>query len=396
MALELVASVLTIAQVVCVLIERSQKAIEYVEEVKSVNEPVKELLVKVKDLHRLTKTVASTYEQVESSVSSDSDSLRQIRKALVACKEHLERLKLFAFDLASLKSTTMRERFTIKRKMDQMKRIMHNLDQGIQWNLNMLQSGLACLNIEINATRRASEQVEALQAFTIPIEAPTVEDEPISPMSHTSRTLSDADTVFSPDPDLRLQRFSSPSLSNFSPRPSMSSTSSHAPSIPFLRTDSVTSATGLPPLASKNEWKDFEFHITRCSNKHDRIEEIREILQQHSDGAALARSKDSSYRNPLHAAAQRGDVDLARVLIDDYRADINAHDSKPYFVLDYAVAGKHRNFVALLLEKGVNEAGISKGNKERFRAMKRTILHERQVTSKARTLSQGSRAGVVT
>jgi len=95
---ELAASVITIAHTVCVLIENSQKAIRYIDEVKSVNDPINDLLANVKGLERLTKTVEATCKRAEPSVSSDNRSLRDVRKALEACQQRLEKLKPLAFD----------------------------------------------------------------------------------------------------------------------------------------------------------------------------------------------------------------------------------------------------------------------------------------------------------
>jgi len=273
-------------------------------------------------------------------------------------------------------------------RLDRVKGNIKAMKRGIQWDINLLNTELHCLNVDLSGTRRASETIEERQSIACPVEAQSPTEQNKSPVS---RTLSNADTIFGPDPDLQLRRAST-SLS-FSPRPSISSTSSHAPSRLYHRSDSVTSAVEHTTLTNKNEWKDFDIHIVKCGGRQERVQEIRTILQQHSDGAALARSTDSSDRTPLHFAAQRGDVDLARVLIDEYYANIDAQDSKPNSVLDLAVAGKYRSFVALLLERGVDENAVSARNKPRFREMKRTINHEKDVASKARTMSQSTQSG---
>jgi hypothetical protein len=383
---DLAASVLNIAHVACMLFEGAQKTIAYLEEVRAINDPINDLLAKARDLERLTKTVASTYKRAEPSVGSDSGSLYQIRKELVTCRERLEKLKLLAFDLASLKPTTWREKWTVKMRIDGMKTNIEALEQGIQRNIDMLHLSLTCLNVELNVTRRASQSVEAPQAITVPIE-PCISNEDIV-------SISDADTVFGSDPNLQLRRFST-SLSS-STRLSRSSTSSHTPSRTYDRTDSVTSVTELTPLTAKNEWKDIEFHIFKCGETTERIQEIREILQRHSDAIALARSRDTCDRTLLHAAAQRGDVEVARILIENYHADINAKDSKPHSVLDLAVMVRYRNVVALLIEKGVDEDAISTQNKKRFKEMKGAIRHERRVAEKTRAMSRTEELGVVT
>jgi hypothetical protein len=127
-----------------------------------------------------------------------------------------------------------------------------------------------------------------------------------------------------------------------------------------------------------------------CGGKQERMQEIRAILQRHSDGVVLARSTDTMNRTPLHSAALRGDVDLGRILIDEYQADVNAKDAKPNSVLDLAVANRKTGFVALLLEHNVNEHTISKRNETSFVKMKRMIKH------KGRILSQSSQRNGIT
>ena len=128
----------------------------------------------------------------------------------------------------------------------------------------------------------------------------------------------------------------------------------------------------------------------KCGRKQERMQEIRAILQRHSDGVVLAKSTDPMNRTPLHSAALRGDVDLGWVLINDYQADVNAKDAKPNSILDLAVANRHANFVALLLQHNVNEDVISEKNVKSFIKMKRTINH------KSRAMSQGSQRDGIT
>jgi hypothetical protein len=392
--LELAASVLTVVQVVFMLFEQFQNAIKYAKEVISINDTISDLLAKLRDLHRLTKTVASTYTQAESIVTRNSESLHQIRTALGSCQQHLETLKQLAFGLASLESTTFGKKFKTKQEMDRLKGNIQALKDNIQWDIGFLHSGLACLSVDLHVTRRASESVEVPESIQASIRLQDSNEDTVSPLSPTFTTLSNADTVFGPGPDLRLQGFStSPS---YTPRPSVSSASSQAPSRLSDRNDSVVSATELTTLITKNEWKDFEFDIFKRRGSEDGIQEIREILQRHPDGTALARSKDTSGRTPLHAAAQRGDIDLARVLIDDYHVNVNAQDSRRHTVLDLAVMGRHRDFVALLLEQRVNEDAISPQNKKRFREIKVTLLHERRVREKTRAMSRSEQSELIT
>ena len=388
---ELAASVITIAHVVCMLIENSQKAINYIDEVKSINEPIDKLLAKVKDLHGLIGMVESSCEKAEMILDSSSKALRRVRKTLVDCKVLLESTKQIAYDLAALKSVTWQQKYEVKRRLDRLRGVIQTTNKSIKWNIGQLNVGVNCINTEIsimaeiNATRRTSEAINERHTVSLPEEIQTARNDNISPISET---FSDADTLFGPNPDLDLRPF--PTYSSFSPRPSISSTLSHTPSIPYDRSYSVTSSTELTPLTSKNDWKDFEFHIMKCGSRGDRINELRKILQRHSDGVALAKSTDIISRFPLHSAALRGDVDLGRILIDEYQADVNAKDARRNSILDLAVASKKIDFVALLLERGVDEGTISKQNKTSFAGMRRTINH------KSRTLSQSSQRGGIT
>jgi hypothetical protein len=386
---EVAASVISITHAVCMLIEVTQKAIKYIEEVRSIKEPIEKLLVQVKDLHGVIEMVESSCEKAETVLDSGSKSLHQVRKALVDCTVLMEDLKLIASDLADLKSVTWQQKYEVKRRLDRLKGKIQTANSSIQWNIGRLNIGLHCINTEIhtkiNATRRTSEMTSESQTMALPVEIQIAQEHNISPLS---RAFSDADTIFGPDPDLDLRTF--PASSSMSPRPSISSTMSHTPSRQYDRSDSVTSATELTPLTSKNDWKDFEFHIMKCVGEQGRIEELRTILQRHSDGVALARSTDTMDRTPLHSAALRGDVDLGRILINEYQADVNAKDAKPNSVLDLAVANRKTDFVALLLKHNVNEGTISKKNETSFVKMKRTIKH------KSRTVSQGSQQGGIT
>jgi DNA mismatch repair ATPase MutS len=180
--LELAASVLTVVQVVFMLFEQFQNAIKYAKEVISINDTISDLLAKLRDLHRLTKTVASTYTQAESIVTRNSESLHQIRTAL---------------GLASLESTTFGKKFKTKQEMDRLKGNIQALKDNIQWDIGFLHSGLACLSVDLHVTRRASESVEVPESIQASIRLQDSNEDTVSPLSPTFTTLSNADTVWS-------------------------------------------------------------------------------------------------------------------------------------------------------------------------------------------------------
>lgn len=138
------------------------------------------------------------------------------------------------------------------------------------------------------------------------------------------------------------------------------------------------SSQSLASLKPNSDWIEFHFQITKCN-----VEEIKRTLQQHTEPSVLAKSADGSQRTPLHLAAQRGDVQLANILLD-FGADINAKDSQPSSVLDLAVANKHIDFVAFLLERGVDETLIRVVNTTKFREMKQIISFKESVSKTAK------------
>lgn len=89
----------------------------------------------------------------------------------------------------------------------------------------------------------------------------------------------------------------------------------------------------------KNEIKDFHYQITKYGR-----DEIANTLTRHREPALLVRSSDGLQRTPLHLAAQRGDTKLAEILLG-FGADIDAKDTEPASVLDFAVAFNNNAFV---------------------------------------------------
>ena len=143
-------------------------------------------------------------------------------------------------------------------------------------------------------------------------------------------------------------------------------------------TNSVASIPNSPVDKPNSDWVDFHYQIANCKGNEVRIQDIRTMLQQHTEGPALAKSVNGEQRTPLHLAAQRGDTKLARILLD-FGADVNATDSEPSTILDLAVANNQREFVAFLLDNGVDEAALSIRNLKKFKEMKSIIKFSKSV-----------------
>jgi ankyrin repeat protein len=237
--------------------------------------------------------------------------------------------------------------------------------------------GISCWTLSVtNTLRRLSETTAAQQAVVVPADVMNSAREDVHTME---RSLSQAATVFDNDPDLQL-RYVSTSMSSLS-RLSIPSTSSRPQRASSDRSSSVASTTAstLAPADSESNWDDFHYYVVKCRGDKERIEQIRDILQRHSDGSTLAKSTDTWHRTPLHVAAQHGDVDLAQVLVT-FGADVNAQDSELSSVLDMAIERKHRNFVAFLLDHGANDSAVLPSNIEVLGKMQRVIRFEKIAT----------------
>jgi len=101
---------------------------------------------------------------------------------------------------------------------------------------------------------------------------------------------------------------------------------------------------------------------------------IRKALQQHPDSYKLVNSVDHSLRTPLHLAAQSGNVALGKLLVE-FKADINATDSQPRSVLDFAIEYNKDSdeFVEFLLENEVDQSKVCKWNEETLEQIQQTM-----------------------
>lgn len=142
----------------------------------------------------------------------------------------------------------------------------------------------------------------------------------------------------------------------------MSPLSSQRPG-PYERNDSATSVS--QPAKRSNDWVEFSSQVAKLRGNETQIHAIKKALGQYPQSRTLVNSKDSTQRSPLHLAAQRGDVELAQVLLQ-FSADIDAKDSYVWSVLDIAVHHKQDEFVSFLLNNDVNTTAILDQNRERF------------------------------
>lgn len=126
------------------------------------------------------------------------------------------------------------------------------------------------------------------------------------------------------------------------------------------------------PPRQDDDWKDFHARLRKCRDNTSGVEKIRFLLEKAQDHTKLANVRGYCQRVPLHIAAQLGFGQVARVLLD-FGADIDAKDEKHFSVLDHAVEKNQREFVAILLENGVDEMGINRGNIAHFKDMKKVI-----------------------
>lgn len=201
--------------------------------------------------------------------------------------------------------------------------------------------------------------------------------------------MSEAETVYERESSYSASRRTS--FATQASRNSVSSASSQAHRSQALRSDS---ASLLEPVKKNSDWVDFHFQITTRKSNEQRISDIREALAR--GGETLANSTDDHMRSPLHLAAQRGDVQLAHMLLES-SADINAKDSQPCSVLEMAVANNKEDFVFFLLDRDVDESAMSKQNSYKFEEMKDSYELRKETLAKAAKKSRKqSKTGVFT
>ncbi|KAH9861387.1 hypothetical protein J1614_011133 [Plenodomus biglobosus] len=373
---EPVSSIITIATVSLAIIKET---VAYIKNVRLVNKVVDRLLVKFNDLYKLITLVEATYRRADA--EEESQHSRFIRKNLLRCRDRLQEIQTMLGELASKEPTSFVQKAALKRGVDKVKDDIEVAMSDIHDYMEYIRTGIS---LDVASAHRRLSEVMAAQATSV-----TTDLQQITSQSLTlNRTLSTAETL-AYDASYPARRFS---IETSHSRPSVSSVSSQA-----LQTQSDDNASlhsthdSISPKPN-SEWVDFHFQLAKCEGDQSRIDQIRTILQQHSAASSLTRSTDGSQRTPLHVAAQRGDIQLARTLLE-FGADINAQDSEPATVLDAAVEKNQRKFVAFLLEQNVDETALQKRNQNRFDEMKRVIEFKHAPKKNSRKTSWSVRSG---
>ncbi|KAF2183472.1 hypothetical protein K469DRAFT_689937 [Zopfia rhizophila CBS 207.26] len=373
---EPVSSVLTLTTVSLVIIRKTAK---FIQEAKDVDVLVQRLGTRLEDLGKVIKLVGSTCPDVD---PRRGDPASFIREALTRCRNRLREVETLVKSLASQRSRTFVQRVVLKIKSDRSKKEIEEAIQDIERLHDQIHQAINCWNHQIISSidRRTSEANRVALIQVPSTDLPNIEEnEAVSPLSGT---WSEAETAY--ETSIESRRTSTATRTSIS-------SSSTRPRRSLPERDEAVLITDLDrntePVKKNSDWVEFHYQISVCDGNETRIRAIKEALDQHPERSRLVNSTDGSQRSPLHLAAQRGNVKLAKILLD-FSADINAKDSQPCSVLDLAVSENKDAFVEFLLENNVDESAISKQNQFRFEEMKEAFELKNKSNSKSQRTSR--------
>ncbi|KAL6705664.1 hypothetical protein ACN47E_006453 [Coniothyrium glycines] len=354
---EPVSSIITIATVSLDIIKETVK---FIKEVYYIDKHIDRLLVELKDVHGLIKIVQATYQRADHGEHIKPSIY--VGKCLVKCKDRLAEMKSVIIGLASRDTDGIFRKVALKRQSDAVKKDLQFKTDEVHRYLRYINTAIHCWNLDVNTDnqRRLSVATAAVGGCN----------------------LSNPESLFRHETILAVRRASIATTDTAHSRHSLSSTSSRVFPVLSADCDGLLPSQAHCSTQQNSDWQEFHFQITKAP-----INNIEAILRQHPEPRTLTRSVDGLRRTPLHLAAQRGDIKLAQVLLD-FGADINAKDSEPATILDFAIAFNNSEFVAFLIERGVDESAILNRNRSKFSEMRRIIIFKREM---ARTTEKGSR-----
>lgn len=352
-------SIITITQTSLTIIKEIKK---FIEQVRLVDTLVNKLLAEFKDLYSLIKVVHSTYKRALTGEHVGTSNF--VGQCLLKCRDKLGQMKELVVELASQDTDTFFRRLSVQRRYEAIRKDIATGTEEIHKYIQHIRTGIECWNLDVaTANRRLSEAMAAHHGIIAHTDASQSHIHNIRPLD---RSFSNTDTLLEHSETASSRRMSIATVATAHSRHSVSSNSSRAVQSPSDN-ESILSNQDQNSPCLKNEIKDFHYQITKYG-----LDEIANTLTRHQEPALLVRSSDGLQRTPLHLAAQRGDTKLAEILLG-FGADIDAKDTEPASVLDFAVAFNNNDFVAFLLDHGVDESALLNRNKPKFKEIKRIV-----------------------